>query len=284
MKENCPSTTALRVAMRRAAHQIFDDPKVFHDPLALPILGEENVSALQSDPKWSEQTPFSSRLRASLAARSRYAEDELQIAVLRGIHQYVVLGSGLDTFAYRHPYSEDVLHVFEVDHPATQIWKRTLLEEAGIPIPPTLTFSPVDFETQTLEEGLRRAGFDANKCAFFSWLGVTMYLTSAAITATLAFVSSLPVGSGIVFDYMISPSLLNPTARQAFNRLAERVAMAGEPFQTFFDPSLLERSLRGMGFGQIEDLGAEEMNARYFQGRRDNLTVGSLAHVMNARV
>jgi methyltransferase (TIGR00027 family) len=284
MKENRPSATALRAAMRRAAHQIMDDPIVFYDPLVLRILGEENVSALRSDPKWSEQTPLSSRLRAFLAARSRCSEDELHNAIKRGVHQYVALGAGLDTFAYRNPYPEDVLHVFEVDHPATQSWKHSRLKEAGIPIPRTLTFSPVEFETQTLEEGLRQAGFDTRKNTFFSWLGVTPYLTSSAVTATLRFVASMPVGSGIVFDYMISPSLLNPTARQAFDRLAHRVALAGEPFQTFFEPSLLKSSLMAMGFGQIEDLGPEVLNARYFQGRPDQLKVGSLAHVMNAGV
>jgi methyltransferase (TIGR00027 family) len=223
-------------------------------------------------------------LRASLAARSRYAEDELHTAVKRGIQQYVVLGAGLDTFACRNPYLEDVLHVFEVDHPATQNWKRTRLEEAGIPIPQTLTFTPVDFETQTLEDGLRRAGFDTSKGAFFSWLGVTMYLTSSAVATTLQFVASMPVGSTIVFDYMISPSLLNPAQRQVLDSLAHRVALAGEPFQTFFNPSSLKTSLGAMGFEQIEDLKREAMNARYFRGRKDQLRVGSLAHVMNARV
>jgi methyltransferase (TIGR00027 family) len=265
--------------MRRAAHQVMDDPKVFDDPLALRILGVENVPAPQSG-----QTPLECGLRAFLAARSRYAEDELHIAVKQGIRQYVVLGAGLDTFAYRSPYPEDVLHVFEVDHPATQIWKRARLEEADIPIPETLTFSPVDFEAQTLEEGLQRAGFDSGKCTFFSWLGVTQYLTSSTVFATLQFVASMPVGSGIVFDYTISPSLLNPTARLVFDSLAHRVALAGEPFQSSFDPSLLKDSLKSMGFGQIEDLGPGEMNVRYFQGRPDKFRSGGFTHVMNARI
>ena len=94
----------------------------------------------------------------------------------------------------------------------------------------------------------------------------------------------MPLGSGIVFDYMISPSLLDPTARRALDGLAHRVAQAGEPFQTFFDPSSLKNSLRAMGFGQIEDLGPEELNDRYFRERKDELRVGSLSHVMNARV
>jgi methyltransferase (TIGR00027 family) len=284
MKEDSPSATALRVAMRRAAHQIMDEPKVFCDSLALRILGVENEATPQLAPKCLEQTPLESRLRAFLAARSRYAEDELHVAIKRGIQQYVVLGAGLDTFAYRNPYPEDVLHVFEVDHPTTQTWKHTLLKQAGIPIPSTLTFSSVDFEIEALEEGLRRAGFDTRICTFFSWLGVTPYITSSAVTTTLRFVASMPVGSGIVFDYMISPSLLNPTTRQAFDGLAHRVALAGEPFQTFFDPSMLKSGLKAMGFGQIEDLGPEELNGRYFQGRVDDLRVGSLSHVMNARV
>jgi methyltransferase (TIGR00027 family) len=284
MKVESPSATALRVAMRRAAQQIMDDPKVFYDPLALRLVGAENESAQQLDPKFSEQTPLECRLRAFLAARSRYAEDELHITVNRGVHQYVVLGAGFDTFAYRNPYPEDVLHVFEVDHPTIQTWKHTRLKEAGIPIPRTLTFSPVDFETETLGEGLGRAGFDTSKWAFFSWLRVTPYISTSAVNATLRFIASMPVGSGIVFDYMISPSLLNPTARRALDGLASRVALAGEPFQTFFDPSSLKNSLRAMGFGQIEDLGPEELNDRYFRARTDGLRVDSLSHVMNARV
>jgi methyltransferase (TIGR00027 family) len=270
--------------MRRAAHQILDDPKVFDDPLARRILWLE--TALGQDPSqpWLEESPLARVLRSSLAARSRYAEDQLHAAIKQGIDQYVVLGAGLDTFTYRNPYPQDVLHVFEVDHPTTQSWKRTRLEEAGIPIPKTVTLAPVDFEIQTLEDGLRRSGFDTSKGSFFSWLGVTMYLRSAAIDATLRFVASMPVGSGIVFDYLISPSLLNPRARMVFENLAHRVALAGEPFQTFFDPSFLKITLRAMGFGQIEDIEPEEMDARYFRGRTDEARVGKLAHVMNARV
>ncbi len=284
MKTNSPSETALRVAMRRAAHQIMDAPRVFNDPLALRIVGVENESAQWLDPKWLEQTPFACRFRAFLAARSRYAEDQIPIAINRGVRQYVVLGAGLDTFAYRNSYSEDVLHVFEVDHPITQTWKHKRLKEAGIPIPRTLTFSPIDFESETLEAGLRRTGFDMDTSTFFSWLGVTPYITSKAVAATLRFVASMPVDSGIVFDYIISPSRLHPTARRAYDSLAHHVALIGESFQSFFDPSRLKDNLRAMGFSQIEDLGPEELNDLYFRERTNELKVGGLAHIMNARV
>ncbi|SPF38235.1 conserved hypothetical protein [Syntrophobacter sp. SbD1] len=290
MKKDCPSTTALRVAWHRAAHQVLDDPRVFHDPLALLILGENDRGASQPDSKWLDRTELAKEakkagsLRAFLAARSRYAEDELHAAVKRGVRQYVVLGAGLDTFAYRNPYPEGGLRVFEVDHPDTQIWKSACLEEAGILVPRTLTFSPVDFENSTLEEGLLDTGFDRTASTFFSWLGVTQYLSISAVHDTLRFVSSMPAGSAIVFDYTISPSLLGPAQRQAFDSLARRVAMAGEPFETFFDPDLLKTTLRDMGFGLVDDLDTGKINDLYFRGRTDGLSVRGFTHVMNARV
>lgn len=284
MEQTNASRTAQRVAMRRAAHQVLDHPKIFDDPLALRVLGLEKTAASDHHQGWLDDSQFSRVLRASLAARSRYTEDELHTAVRRGVSQYVILGAGLDTFAYRNPYSQDVLHVFEVDHPATQQWKRSLLLAAGIQIPETLSFVPVDFETQILGEGLRQTGFDASKPAFFSWLGVSMYLTKEAINATLGFVATMPVGSSLVFDYLISPELLSPPARKAFDSLAYRVAMAGEPFQSFFDPTSIAASLRNMGFGHIEDIGPDAMDSLYFHGRTDGLRAGRLARVMNARM
>lgn len=284
MKENSPSRTAQSVAMRRAVHQLLDDPKVFDDPVAIRIIGRESASALKSDPHESENTRLSPYLRAFMAARSRFAEDELALGVQRGVRQYVILGAGLDTFAYRNPYPEGVLHVFEVDHPSTQAWKRARLEETGITLPNDLTFVPVDFETQTLEEGLKNVGYDPGKSTFFSWLGVTPYLTAEAVMATLRFIASAPLGSGVVFDYAISPSLLTPVQQSVFDRLAQRVASAGEPWQAFFDPLQLMEDLRAMGFGYVEDKGQEEINETYFKDRKDSLRVGSLSHVMIARV
>jgi methyltransferase (TIGR00027 family) len=285
MIDDCPSITAMRVAVRRAAHQLLDDdPKIFNDPLLLRILGKELIESRLSDPAWSEQTQLSQVLRASLAARSRFTEDELHKAVKKGVRQYVILGAGLDTFAYRNPYAGETLRVFEVDHPATQTWKRARLQAAGIPVPQNLTYAPIDFERQTLEDGLVQAEFKTGLCTFFSWLGVTPYLTGSAINATLKFVASMPAGSGIVFDYIVSPLTMSPDQLKVFNSLAHRVARTGEPFQTYFDPPVLITNLRNMGFGHLMDVAPEEMNARYFQNRKDGLRVGTLAHVMYARV
>jgi methyltransferase (TIGR00027 family) len=237
---------------------------------------------LQADPRQFDDTPLAPYLRASMAARSRYAEDELALGVQGGVTQYVILGAGLDTFAYRNPHP--ALHVFEVDHPNTQTWKRARLKESGISLPGNLTFAPVDFETQTLAEGLTGAGYDPRQGTFFSWLGVTPYLTAEAVMATLRFIASAPQGSGVVFDYLILPSLLTSAQRSRLDELAQRVASVGEPFQTFFDPALLANDLRAMGFGHVKDIGPDEINARYCANRKDGLRVGGLSHLMDARV
>lgn len=164
MEQAIASRTALSVALRRAAHQIYDSPVVFDDPIAVAILGATYAEELQRTPLRPDR-PFSIALRAFLVARSRYAEDKLKQAVEGGVEQYVLLGAGLDTFAYRNPYPQ--LRVFEIDHPATQQWKRQLLQHNGIAIPDSITYTPVDFERQSLSAQLRDTGFDSHAPAFF---------------------------------------------------------------------------------------------------------------------
>jgi methyltransferase (TIGR00027 family) len=285
MQESRPSSTANRVAMRRAAHQLLDDdPKVLNDPIAVQILSPKSRERLTDEPVFMPAAA-ARYMRAFMVARSRFAEDELARAIAHGATQYVVLGAGLDTFAYRHRYPESALRVFEVDHPATQAWKRERLAAANIAIPPSLTFAPVDFETRSLADGLRDAGFDASRITFFSWLGVIMYLTREAAISTLRFVASLPKGSGLVFDYSLDRDSLSFLQKIALDRLRARVEAAGEPFRLFFDPAGLAADLGGLGFNEINDLGGDELNARYFAGRKDKLRVGGgLARIMSAFV
>jgi methyltransferase (TIGR00027 family) len=206
-----------------------------------------------------------------MVARSRFAEDHLAQAVARGVKQYVVLGAGLDTFAYRNPFPD--LHIFEVDHPATQAWKVQRLQLGKIAVPSNLTFAPVDFERDTLHAGLDKAGFKANQPAFFSWLGVTPYLAEATALATLKWIAQHSE-NGVAFDYVVPRASLNFFQRLTFDALSARVAAAGEPFVGSFDPPMLARELLQMGFTHIEDLGSDEINARYFAERADGLRVG----------
>ena len=261
-----PSRTALRVALRRAAHQIYDSPVVFSDPIAVPILGQEYLPEVERTATKLHK-PFSVALRAFLVARSRYAEDCLAHAVANGVAQYVLLGAGLDTFAYRNPHPG--LHVYEVDHPATQQWKRDLLHGSGISIPENLTYAPVDFEHQNLPEQLVAAGFDQQRPAFFAWLGVVPYLTLQAFRSTLSFIAAQPAGSGVVFDYGQPRSALPFLEQLARDSLASRVAQAGEPFQLSFTPQ--EAAAELAAFMQIEDLGSDQINERYFNHRADTL-------------
>jgi methyltransferase (TIGR00027 family) len=280
-----PSHTALRTALQRAAHQLLDSPIVFADPLALPILGPVQEAALRADPSQFERTKLSPYLRALLAVRSRVAEETLAQCVAAGVRQYVILGAGLDTFAFRNSYPLSVLRVFEVDHPATQAWKRELLEQADIPLPGNLTFVPVDFEEQGLSQELLKAEFDLEAGAFFSWLGVMPYLQPEAARATLRAIAGLAgrIG-GVVFDYAIPGSALGLMQRLLFKLIAARVKAAGEPWLTFCYPSALAQELSGMGFRYLEDMTGDLLNQRYLADRADGLRVGSLYHVMKALI
>jgi methyltransferase (TIGR00027 family) len=296
MQQDKPSRTAWAVALRRAVHQLIDRPLVLDDPLAVPIVGDAATREALTRGEGASggrggdvRAEFSRVMRAIVAGRSRYAEDQLAAAVAAGVRQYVVLGAGLDTFAHRNIHASAGLRVFEVDHPATQSWKRELLAAADIPAaaPDTLTFVPVDFETQTLDARLGAAaagGFDLAAPAFFSWLGVVPYLTMPAFLHTLAFLGRRPAGTHVVFDYAIGLEELSQRERLAFDLLAQRVAAAGEPFQLFVPMAQMHALLRAAGFMQIEDLTAAQMNDRYFAGRADGLQVkGNLGHFLHAQ-
>jgi methyltransferase (TIGR00027 family) len=284
MEPDRPSLTAHRVAMARAAHQILDNPRVFEDPIAVKIIGEQKASEIASAPD-QYKTTFATYLRAFLVARSKYAEDALAHAIKRGVRQYVILGAGLDTFSYRNSYPPEILQVFEVDYPSTQAWKRERLDVEHISIPKSLKFASIDFEKETLKNQLPKAGFKTDEPSFFSWLGVTMYLPADTVMATMKSIALLAMrGSEIVFDYALSPSLLSPSALLSFQATAARVAAVGEPWRSAFDPNLLAIELQAMGFTVVEDLGPEELNARFFKNRTDALRVGGRAHLIKVRL
>jgi methyltransferase (TIGR00027 family) len=269
------SRTAYGVAAHRAAHQMLEGGSIFHDPFARAILGAGGREAIAQRSAPRHKIP-----RLFFAVRSRFAEDSLAAAYTRGVRQAVWLGAGLDTFALRNPHTG--LAVFEVDHPATQAWKRQCLAQAGLALPPSLFFAPVDFERERLADGLAAAGFDAGKPAFFIWLGVVPYLTLPAIHATLGYVSGVP-SAEIVFDYSEPLEKYGPEGRARMEAAAVRVAAAGEPWISHFEPAALAGLLRGKGFREIEDIGPPVIAERYLNAppgeKRE--TVG--AHVVRAR-
>jgi methyltransferase (TIGR00027 family) len=254
-------------AVQRAAHQVLEGGRLFSDPLALRILGPAGEAAVRA----AGLDPAKGRLRLFIALRSRFAEDALGHCFEQGVRQLVVLGAGLDTYAYRNPLGER-LRMFEVDHPSTQAWKRERLAAAGIPIPGNLTYVPVDFEREALADGLVRCGFDPGQASFFSWLGVVPYLTEEAIFSTLGCIASLPGGARVVFDYgnpAVSPGP-DPWAADR-EALAQRVASVGESLRSHFETHDLHARLTALGLRVVEDLGPALMRERFLGAREDAL-------------
>ena len=287
-------------ASQRAAHQILDNPKIFEDPLALRIIGAEAESKLRLNLAQFQNLP-ERNLRALMVVRSRYAEDELARSIQRGVRQYVILGAGLDTFAYRNSFP--LLRVFEVDHPVTQAWKRSCLEKAAIPIPASVTFVSVDFERQMMTDALRQSGFKNDELTFVSWLGVTGYLSQEAVISVLSsIVSSMRVGSEVVFDFapplqlketirrikesfvVSGSSLLQQLRERAYRMIVNRTFKNKDFRWTYFDPASLTRDLKRIGFADVQLFGPKELNVRYCKDRTDGLRIRNQVRLAKARV
>jgi methyltransferase (TIGR00027 family) len=282
MSDRSASSTALGTLYMRAAHQLLDArPLILDDPAALTLLGEDSVRQIKENHE-HHRTLEARALRAHVVLRSRFTEDRLAQAVEQGITQYIILGAGFDTFAYRQPLWARNLKIFEIDQPATQAQKRARLSAAGMAILPNLRFADIDFERESLRDGLIRHGVSMTEPAFFSWLGVTMYIQEEAINAVLGTIAGFPVQSEIVLTFTQPPDLLSGTKSHFHSSLSRMVTRAGEPFVSYFTPEAIERKLRDTGFKNIAFLSNEEAEKRYFRNRLQDLYVSKRSAIVYA--
>jgi len=298
------SRTAQITAYSRGYHSLYDDPKIFNDFLANHLLTKEErvsieermMASLQmnnpacadgfSDTSTALRWIMQSQAAAPiLLGRARYTEDLLSEAVTEGIGQYVILGAGLDTFAFRSQKLNKRIQVMEVDHPATQLYKRNRITELGWEPPDNLHFIPVDFTHDNLTEALRNSSFDPGIQSFFSWLGVTYYLSRETVFATLRHIVDIaPSGSRLVFDYLDNNAFEENKAAPRVLRMLKSVQELGEPMQFGFDPCLLEDELDSVGLQLVEDLSPNDIHERYFLGRIDFYRACEHAHFAHVRI
>jgi methyltransferase (TIGR00027 family) len=281
------SRTALVAAFFRAHHHKHDHPKIFDDPFAelllpdIESIGDKVLArAAQDAPNILSASPdrqgaLSRLLRhlaapASVLARARYAEDRLLDAIDSGVAQYVLVGAGLETFAVRRPDLQDRLHVFEIDHPATQAFKQQALSRAGIAVPSNLHFVAADLETVTVADALRESLFDPAVPSVFSWQGVVVYLTLSAVRETLHSIRSVSApGSLLLLSYLDGDAFRDGKASAPVRQMIEAARAVGEPFVTGFDPPVLREELAAARFDLVEDVDTNEQDRRYFSGRTD---------------
>jgi len=263
-----PDNTAVRTALWRALHVEVDaPPHVFEDAVGLQLAAPDE--GWQSRP---DMSPFTRPFRASIVARARFVEDLVEEQVGRGVGQYIILGAGLDTFAQRRPELAANLHVFEVDQPGPQAWKRQRLIDLGLGIPPFLRLVPVDFEAgDAWWDRLAASGFDSSRPAVVASTGVSMYLTREAIAATLRRVAALAPGSTLAMSFMLPIELADPEIRPGVERAAAGARASGTPFISFFMPDEMLALARDAGFKAVRHVSAAMLAQRYFAGRKDGL-------------
>ncbi|HWP98732.1 MAG TPA: class I SAM-dependent methyltransferase, partial [Syntrophomonadaceae bacterium] len=286
----------------RGYHALHDDPKIFDDALAYRLVPEqvreeiEKALAATAAQMAPEEAKFCTDYAAALLlgirtmagpmlARARYVEDLLEEAVNKGVSQYVILGAGLDTFAFRRLDLIDNLQVFEIDHPATQVIKRQLLAHLGLKEPECLHFIAVDFAQESLASALARSSYNPQSPSFFSWMGVVHYLPLEAIHATLGdMVKNACFGSGIVFDYWDKLAFDPERASNRVKTIMDGTKKIGEPIITGFDPSTLAEELARLGLRQVENLAPAEIQERFLQGCSAGYSVNEHVHYTYAVV
>jgi methyltransferase (TIGR00027 family) len=284
MESGSPSRTAILTAAHRAAHFLLDPLPILNDPFARAFAGFASDEELLNSLDQFALPDFPSH-RALFASRSRYTEDELAAAVQAGISQYVILGAGLDSFAYRCPDEMRSLRIYEIDHPSSQAWKRARVNELGIQPPPTLHCIPVNFERETLTQGLAEGGTDREAKAFFSWLGVTQYLTRDAVLSTLREIAFTTIpGSQLIATFPVPSAMLGHEDREILTSTAARAASVGEPWLSFFEPEEMEALLKQAGFSDMHCCGPEQINQKYLSGRTDGLRMPAYSRFIKAHV
>jgi methyltransferase (TIGR00027 family) len=293
MRDDEVSNSALMLAYFRGYHSANDDPKIFDDFLATRLFTEKEHTLLAKrfapnlllvalyDPAFALTWPDKAAIRKQVmqavsplslgVSRARYTEDGLDQALRAGVRQYVILGAGFDTFAFRRPELKGQLEVFEVDHPATQASKRQRISQAGWREPDHLHFIPLDFRREGLAAALRRSPFDGQAQSFFSWLGCTYYLAREDVFATFrAMAEVAPAGSTVVFDYLSSEAFPLERSTKRLRFAARYNRKRGEPMILGLDPSTLEADLDQAGLRLQESLSPATIESRYFEGRFDN--------------
>jgi methyltransferase (TIGR00027 family) len=256
------------------------EPWIFEDRVAGALLGDSLPELLAAHRHAGDASALAS-MRVAMTTRSRYAEERLAGAAARGVGQYVLLGAGLDSFAYRSPLAR-ALEMFEVDHPATQVWKRELLAAAAIPEPPNLRFVAVDFKVDSLIDRLIGVGFDPSRAAFVSWLGVTQYLAEEAIRATLDAVASLCSRTELVMEYLVPAGMRDDLGQALADFFMPRAAELGEPWLTFLTPTDIAGTLAAHGMVVLDDVGRRDQIDPHLWERSDGLRPHELGRLIRA--
>jgi methyltransferase (TIGR00027 family) len=277
------SQTALMAAAARAAHLIVDAPPfIFADAVASALLGDR-ADELIGYHRHHGSHPVLLAARTQVICRSRYTENRLARAVAKGVRQYVILGAGLDSFGYRSGLMNK-LQVFEVDHPATQQWKRQALAAARIRVPSNVTFVPADLAADSLAALLPGSGFDPAQPALVSWLGVTMYLTRDAISQALTAIGTFAPGTELITDYMLPASLRDAAGNSYTELVAAATAERGEPWLTFLSPGEASELLAAHGMEPAEHVHQRDAIDAALWLRSDSLRPIELSMLARAKV
>ncbi|MGA8515198.1 MAG: class I SAM-dependent methyltransferase [Burkholderiaceae bacterium] len=292
----------MTTSLIRALHTRHDPLPLLHDPWGdrlVPASGVEFIhqkallslsaqalarpATLSMSPgdSWLHSRPF----YTGVITRSRFAEDALLAAVKRGVRQYVLLGAGFDSFSLRRPDGVRDLVVYEIDHPATQAVKRQRMAVCQVTPRAPVHYIAANLSKEGVAAALLRSDFRFNEPVFFSWLGVTMYLSRTDNLGLLGAIGQLAApGSEVVFNYFDQEAFFDNTGSGPFSEMQRSVTAIGEPLLSGFDPAHLAKDLHGIGLSLQEDLDDAQTLQRYDRLGANGLQPLGWSHVARASV
>jgi methyltransferase (TIGR00027 family) len=277
------SQTLLIASIMRARHQLFDQPAILNDSVVLKLVPEAQDPHVLTE-FGESSAPMASLMRSMFSVRSRFTEDRLERAAARGVGQYVMFGSGLDTFPWRQPDFAKDMQIFAVDHPASLIETNAVFRQRRFARPANLVRVPLDLEQRRIEEQLAACDFDRNMATFCSALGLMLYLDDEVVNDILRFVVPLPSSSEIVFSFVPPDDDLDGVDLEIARRAASKFATIGEPWKSRVQPRLMVERLISLGFGEVFHLSPELAQAQYFSGRSDKLIAPHFEQMIAATV
>ena len=276
-----PSFTAMWCAWARNNHATLHPSPIFSDTRSVQLVPEQALERVVSAMEGFSQEAADALILLTVV-RQRVLADRLSSAHERGVRQLVILGAGLDTTGFGLPEWGGQWRVFEVDHPATQEWKRKRIADVCWEVPPNLVFAPCDFEQDDLLSALAVVGFERQLPVVVSLFGVIIYLTADATKAMLTELATLAPGSEVTLTYESPPDGADPVVQETYDKVSPVVDATGESFVGYYHKSEMEALVCAAGFRDAVDHPIDELNARYLAGRRDHLRLRAIERLLTA--
>ncbi len=217
-----------------------------------------------------------------LVCRTKFIDEKLIEALKNGAQQVVILGAGMDTRPYRIE-GINTVKVFEVDMSSVQNVKMKMVQKHFGLLPPNITYVPIDFNSQSIEDVLKASKFDFTKTTFTICEGVTQYITKDAVDNIFNLVSKMAAGSSIAFTYVLESVINRTSTIEGAKEIMDYSKKKNWQWQFGIEPGNMVDFLKKYNLQLAQDVGADYYQGKYLQPIGRQLFVSEVERVVLAK-